>query len=47
VLALGEALHDELRPHGVGVTTLSPGHTRRVSMQKLAQPPRPFCVSSR
>lgn len=27
VLALGEALHDELRPHGVVVTTLSPGHT--------------------
>jgi uncharacterized protein len=27
VLSLGEALHDELRPHGVVVTTLSPGHT--------------------
>jgi short-subunit dehydrogenase len=27
VLALGEALHDELRPHGVVVTTLCPGHT--------------------
>lgn len=27
VLALGEALHDEFRPHGVVVTTLSPGHT--------------------
>jgi uncharacterized protein len=27
VLALGEALHDELRPHGVIVTTLCPGHT--------------------
>jgi uncharacterized protein len=27
VLALGEALHDELRPHGVVVTTLSLGHT--------------------
>lgn len=27
VLALGEALHDELRSHGVVVTTLCPGHT--------------------
>jgi short-subunit dehydrogenase len=27
VLALGEALHDELRPHGVVVTNLCPGHT--------------------
>ncbi len=27
VLALGEALHDELRPHGVVVTSLCPGHT--------------------
>jgi short-subunit dehydrogenase len=27
VLALGEALHDELRAHGVVVTTLCPGHT--------------------
>lgn len=27
VLALGEALHDEFRPHGVAVTTLCPGHT--------------------
>lgn len=27
VLALGEALHDELRPKGVVVTTLCPGHT--------------------
>src|ERR1051326_3144881 len=27
VLAFGEALHDELGPHGVVVTTLSPGHT--------------------
>ena len=27
VLALGEALHEELRPHGVVVTTLCPGHT--------------------
>ena len=27
VLALGEALHDELRPHGVAVTSLCPGHT--------------------
>jgi uncharacterized protein len=24
---LGEALHDELRPHGVVVTSLCPGHT--------------------
>ena len=27
VLALGEALHDKLRPHGVVVTSLCPGHT--------------------
>lgn len=27
VLSLGEALHYELRPHGVVVTTLCPGHT--------------------
>ena len=27
VLILGEALHDELRPHGVVVTSLCPGHT--------------------
>lgn len=27
VLALGEALHDELRSHGVVVTSLCPGHT--------------------
>jgi short-subunit dehydrogenase len=27
VLALGEALHNELRLHGVVVTTLCPGHT--------------------
>ncbi|EJJ31018.1 SDR family NAD(P)-dependent oxidoreductase [Rhizobium sp. CF142] len=27
VLALGEALHNELRPYGVVVTTLCPGHT--------------------
>lgn len=27
VLALGEALHNELRPHGVVATTLCPGHT--------------------
>jgi uncharacterized protein len=27
VLALGEALNDELRPHGVVVTSLCPGHT--------------------
>ncbi|WP_349962481.1 SDR family oxidoreductase [Rhizobium sp. ZPR3] len=27
VLALGEALHNELRPHDVVVTTLCPGHT--------------------
>lgn len=27
VLAFGEALHDELRPHGVIVTSLCPGHT--------------------
>ncbi|TAL55303.1 MAG: SDR family NAD(P)-dependent oxidoreductase [Pandoraea sp.] len=27
VLALGEAIHNELRPHGVIATTLCPGHT--------------------
>lgn len=27
VLSLGEALHNELRPHGIVVTTLCPGHT--------------------
>jgi short-subunit dehydrogenase len=27
VLDFGEALHDELRPHGVVVTSLCPGHT--------------------
>jgi hypothetical protein len=27
VLAFGEALHDELRPHGIVVTSLCPGHT--------------------
>jgi short-subunit dehydrogenase len=27
VLSLGEALHNELRPRGVVVTTLCPGHT--------------------
>lgn len=27
VLAFGEALHEELRPHGVVVTCLCPGHT--------------------
>jgi short-subunit dehydrogenase len=27
VLSMGEALHNELRPHGVVVTTLCPGHT--------------------
>lgn len=27
VLALGEALHDEFRPHGVVVTSFCPGHT--------------------
>jgi short-subunit dehydrogenase len=27
VLALGEALHNELRPHGVVATALCPGHT--------------------
>jgi short-subunit dehydrogenase len=26
VLSFGEALHDELRPHGVVVTSLCPGH---------------------
>ena len=46
VLALGEALHDELRPHGVIVTTSTPGTPRRVSMQPPAQPRPPCCASS-
>jgi uncharacterized protein len=56
VLALGEALHDELRPRGVVVTTLCPGHTETgfdaaagaattVLLRLLTMKPRPVAVS--
>src|SRR3954447_2940368 len=45
VLALGEALHDELRPHGVVVTSLCPGHTATGFDAAAGEPPRPCCVS--
>jgi short-subunit dehydrogenase len=56
VLALGEALHDELRPHGVVVTTLCPGHTATgfdeaagatasVLLRLLTMKPRPVAAS--
>ena len=56
VLALGEALHDELGPHGVVVTTLSPGHTATgfdaaagatasPLLRLLTMKPRPVAVS--
>ena len=56
VLALGEALHDELRPHGVIVTTLCPGHTATgfdaaagatasALLRLLTMKPRPVAVS--
>ncbi|MCH8619498.1 SDR family oxidoreductase [Undibacterium sp. TS12] len=56
VLTLGEALHDEFRPHGVVVTTLCPGHTATgfdeaagattsVLLRLLTMQPRPVAVS--
>ena len=56
VLALGEALHDELRPHGVVVTTLCPGHTATgfdeaagattsAMLRLLTMKPRPVAAS--
>src|SRR5438876_5176694 len=56
VLALGEALHDEFRPRGVVVTTLSPGHTATgfdaeagatpsPSLRLLTMKPRPVAAS--
>jgi short-subunit dehydrogenase len=42
VLALGEALHDELSPHGVFVTTLSPGHTETGFDAEAGLTPSPF-----
>lgn len=56
VLALGEALHNELRPQGVIVTTLCPGHTATSFdaaagatasplLRALTMNPRPVAVS--
>lgn len=56
VLALGEAVHDELRPHGVVVTTLCPGHTATgfdaaagattsAMLRLLTMKPRPVAAS--
>ena len=56
VLALGEALHDELRPHGVVVTSLCPGHTATgfdaaagaatsPLLRRLTMKPRPVAAS--
>jgi hypothetical protein len=56
VLALGEAVHDELRPNGVVVTTLCPGHTETgfdeaagattsALLRLLTMKPRPVAVS--
>jgi short-subunit dehydrogenase len=56
VLALGEALHDELRPHGVVVTSLCPGHaatgfdaaagaTVSPLLRLLTMKPRPVAAS--
>lgn len=56
VLALGEALHNELRPHGVVATTLCPGHTATgfdaaagattsAMLRLLTMQPRPVAVS--
>jgi short-subunit dehydrogenase len=56
VLALGEALHNELRPHGVVATTLCPGHTATgfdeaagatpsAMLRLLTMKPRPVAAS--
>ncbi|MBS1186005.1 MAG: short-chain dehydrogenase [Burkholderiaceae bacterium] len=51
VLSLGEALHEELRPHGVTVTVLSPGATATeffdVSGQQSSPMKRAFMMPSR
>lgn len=51
VLSLGEALHEELKPHGVTVTVLSPGATATeffdVSGQKSTAAKRAFMMPSR
>ncbi|MVT50112.1 SDR family NAD(P)-dependent oxidoreductase [Bradyrhizobium yuanmingense] len=56
VLAFGEALHDELRPNGVVVTSLCPGHTETgfdaaagapvsLMLRLLTMKPRPVAES--
>src|SRR6266705_2986151 len=56
ITALGEALHDELRPHGVVVTSLCPGHiatgfdaaagaTASPLLRLLTMKPRPVAAS--
>ncbi|KOF18478.1 short-chain dehydrogenase [Ensifer adhaerens] len=56
VLAFGEALHDELRPQGVIVTSLCPGHTETgfdaaagapvsATLRLLTMKPRPVAVT--
>lgn len=51
VLSLGEALHEELKPHGVTVTVLSPGATATeffdVSGQESTPMKRAFMMPSR
>jgi uncharacterized protein len=51
VLSLGEALHEELKPHGVTVTVLSPGATAteffEVSGQKSTAMKQAFMMPSR
>lgn len=51
VLSLGEALHEELKPHGVTVTVLSPGATATeffdVSGQEFTPMKRAFMMPSR
>ena len=42
MLALGEALHDEFRPRGVVVTTLSQGHTATGFDAEAGATPSPF-----
>lgn len=42
VLSLGEALHEELKPKGVTVTTLSPGVTRTGFFNAAGQTPNSF-----
>jgi uncharacterized protein len=42
VLSLGEALHEELKPHGVTVTVLSPGATATEFFDISGQPSSPL-----